>query len=212
MHCEEANNHFDDYLDETLDVDVADALELHLLTCDKCSETLRGLQDIVREAGELAETIQPGRDLWSEILVRLGPQEVDFGRDRKRAGKLSPWRYLVAAAAVIALIVGAGLMRDMQGPSVPAEIDSQKLGTIEEEYREAKDELLAALDARSDAIPEETLMTVQENLVVIEGALAEIRMAFAENPEDPYLERMLYAAYQYEVNLLRRAVRLADES
>lgn len=211
MRCEEANNHFDDYLDETLDVDVADALELHLLICDQCTETLHGLQDIVREAGELSVTIEPGRDLWSEIQMRLGPQEVDFGRDRKRARRLSPRRYLLAAAGVIALIVGAGLMRDVQSPSVPA-ADPQKLGAIEEEYRDAKDELLAALDARSDAIPIETLMTVRENLVVIEGALAEIQMALAENPEDPGLERMLYAAYQYEVNLLRQAVRLADES
>ena len=211
MRCEDADRHFDDYIDETLHADVSDALELHLLTCGRCAGMLRQLQGISRDATELADTIEPDSDLWPEIKIRLGAPAVDLGSGRRHATRISPLGYALATAAVIAIVIGAGVIRNVQSPTttIPAPVE---VSEAEREYQKAKSELLIALDARAESLAPETLATVRENLVIIESALADIQYALSENPDDPVLEQMLYAAYQYEVNLLHLAVRLANNS
>lgn len=211
MRCEEADRHFDDYIDETLDTDLSDALELHLLTCGRCANLLRQIQGISRDATELADTREPQSDLWPEIKIRLGTPGVDLGSGRRNATRISPLRYALAAAAVIAIVIGAGVIRKVQSPTatLPSPVE---VSEAEKVYQKAKSELLIALDARAEYLAPETLVTFRENIVIIESALADIKLAVGENPDDPELERFLYAAYRYEVNLLHKAVQLAGNS
>ena len=43
-------------------------------------------------------------------------------------------------------------------------------------------------------------------------AVTDIQLALVEHPDNPQLERLLIAAYQNEVSLLRQAMELVDKS
>ena len=80
------------------------------------------------------------------------------------------------------------------------------------EYIKAKQDLLDQLYAESATLPASAIATVEENLRIIDSAVAEIRVALADDPENPQLERMLVATYKSQVDLLQQAVYLAHES
>lgn len=209
MLCDDADRYLDDYINETLDDRARADLESHLDTCDKCAALLRDLQLVQRQSTELEGWVAPERDLWPGIQSRIAPRQIDFGAERRRR-RIPAFRFAFAAAALLAVVVGLSVL---SGIRVPTETGGgeRAITQAESEYRAAKAELVAALDAKSSALAPETLQTIQENLVVIESALAEIQIALNENPGDADLERMLYAAYRYEVELLHQAIRLADE-
>ena len=79
---------------------------------------------------------------------------------------------------------------------------------IKQEYTDAKESLLAALELQKEHLTPETLVTIEENLTIIQDAVIDIDRALAANPNNEQLEGMLYAAYNSEVSLLQNAVQL----
>ena len=86
--------HWTDRLSEYMDGELGDgereALELHLLECPECAETLAELRDVVARATAL-EDRAPARDLWPGIAGRLAPREGHrAGADSDRGGAETP--------------------------------------------------------------------------------------------------------------------------
>ena len=79
----------------------ADA-ERHVAACATCRAEVEGLRALRRDAAALPRSIQPPRDLWAGIQPRLAVRP---------SGRPTVRLYLLAAAAVLVLAVGAVLWR-----------------------------------------------------------------------------------------------------
>lgn len=168
------------------------------------------------EVEQLPRSLQPPRDLWPEIAERIEKPErtVHFGRFRGRRPRYSLTRYLVAAAALLVLLFGMPVMMnrslDQPAPPTTAARPDPEIRRVATQYLEARQELLDVLKERRGAMAPETRAVVEDNLAIIASAVEEIETALAQDEDNRELERMLHAAYQSEVHLLRRAVELTE--
>mgnify|MGYP001171178869 CR=1 FL=1 len=123
---------------------------------------------------------------------------------------------LVAFGAVLALLftreparppiaAGAGHEPGALSPAV-------EVRALDARYTAAARELLAELESLEDELPPGTLDIVRENLRAIDRALDEARLATASDPGDPRLARLILAAHEKKLDLLRRAAALSVES
>ena len=76
-------------------------------------------------------------------------------------------------------------------------------------YRETKSELRSAYNESKDALPPEVAGPLEQDLSLIENAIAEIGAALASDPDNESLKRMLVATWRNEMLLLKRALHLA---
>jgi hypothetical protein len=79
---------------------------------------------------------------------------------------------------------------------------------VAETYQSAIDELTGVLTAKRDELDPETVRVLEENLRVIDRAIAESRAALEADPASKHLSRMLNDAYNAKLGVLRRAVQL----
>lgn len=216
MKNEDAREWVDDYVDGLLEDEQRVAFESCMADDDSLAQEVRALEELRREVSALPLSIQPSRDLWPQIRLELEDRAsvINFGYARVRYPVL---RYAMAAAALVLVVFGLSVMVDMnpvvEAPSpITQQTDDPELNRIEENYVVARDELLGALRERRELLDDETLAIVEANLAIIENAVTDIQLALSVQPEDPGLELMLLAAYRSEMDLLQRAVKLADES
>lgn len=81
-----------------------------------------------------------------------------------------------------------------------------ELAQAEADYRQAKVELEAALQAHP-APPTD----IAEDIGVVERAIIDVVSALALNPENEFLQRTLLGSYERQVDLLRKSVDIARE-
>ena len=72
------------------------------------------------------------------------------------------------------------------------------------EYLEARSEMAASLDEELARLSPEARAEVEENLVVIRNAIAEINAALEEEPTNPLLQQLLLNAYQDEFAVMHK--------
>ena len=220
MNRDESYERVDDYVDGLLDADARKAFEARMVDDSELRADVDALTDLKRQARALPASVMPERDLWPGIQARIeGPAAaIDFRSYRGRQPHYSVIRYVMAAAALVLMMLGVRAMFELEDavePAGPIVAIDPELNRIEQEYAALKEELLVALRARQESMDEgalETLAIVEENLAIIENAVSTINFALTEDPDSSELERMLHAAYRSEVNLLRQAVQLTDES
>ena len=82
------------------------------------------------------------------------------------------------------------------------------LDETEAVYTEAKQELRTALDERKESLPGEIVDPLEQDLGIIENAVADLLTALASDPDDESLKRMLIATYRNELRLLKKALHL----
>lgn len=217
----------DEYLDDALDRTELAEVKAHLESCTLCENELRELQGLRERARALPREIAPSRDLWTGIAARIGnanapaaPPVIDIGGRRRRP--LIPWAWL-AAAAVILVLVSSGatalLLRGGRGAgpaaiaSAPANGEARPVGlaafaSAEVEYESTVSTLEAELAARRDRLQPETIAAVEQNLAIIDAAIAEARAALAADPSSADLPLLLSGVYRQKVELLRTALDL----
>lgn len=211
MRCEQAGILMNDSLDGALPQGDKQDLLHHLEGCESCTRTFEELNGLAAETQRLPAALEPDRDLWPGIRARI-KDEVDVVP--APGGVLftgNAMRFALAASAVLAVAFGLlALARYSPEPSEPVTVNEYE--SIEQDYRNAKATLLDTLRSPDSNVSEETLATIEESLEVIGKAVADIRLALEENPNNPHLERMLLATYNAEINLLHQAVRLTGKS
>ncbi len=84
----------------------------------------------------------------------------------------------------------------------------QEVGAV---YQETKGELRSAYDETKDALPPEVAEPLEQDLTLVESAIAEIGAALASDPDNESLKRMLVATWRNEMMLLKRALHLAGD-
>lgn len=169
------------------------ALAAHVATCADCGPLAADLARLDRAVADLPREVQPSRDLFPGIAARIRP----------RTTRWAPARWLAAAVVLVAASswTTAQLVRPDPPPALPAE-------TWEQEMVGATAELRAALDARRADLDPATLATVEQNLALIDRAIAETRTALDADPEDRRLRQALVRANEQKISLLRRALAL----
>ena len=89
----------------------------------------------------------------------------------------------------------------------------QVLDEVGAMYEETKSELRSAYDESKEALAPEVAGPLEQDLSLIENAIAEIGAALARDPDNESLKRMLVATWRNEMMLLKRALHIAgDES
>jgi anti-sigma factor RsiW len=221
MTCDEVLNRLDDHVDGELDESARLGVEAHLASCPSCREEERRQRALLDQAARLPREAGPARDLWPGIARRLETRP-----SRPLPLGISWFPALAAAALLIALssAVTAFLMRGSQDrgaepalvaastptpQTIPVAVEeaASSLREVELEYERAAQALLASLERRGDQLSPETLGAIRGSLVTIDGALARVRMALAEDPGNASLMRMLTATHRKKIDVLRRVIR-----
>lgn len=211
MTCEQATILIDDEADAPLAADDQAALFAHLEGCAACREERRAVRTLLQDAAALPEEVEPSRDLWEGIAPRLATRRALS--PRRVAVLAAPW---LAAAAVTVFAVSALTRTPVPAPapaSTPAAVQtpvaqpaSQLAG--EAEYVRATEELMTALAGARTKMTPETQAVVDRNLRVIDEALAEIRGALAQDPDDAELVQLLSSTHRAKVGMLQKAILL----
>lgn len=202
------------YLDgEMSEVDRA-ALEAHLHTCADCGETLAALRRIALRARSL-EDRPPSRDLWSGIADRIG------AGSRRRRLTFSVPQLLAAGIALAVLSGGSAWLLHPGAPAVtPVALDSTAPGMVPvatvsatgaaRSYDAAVDELERVLAEGRGLLDTATVRVLEQNLAVIDAAIAQARRALAADSANVYLNTHLAETMRRKIDLLRQAASLVS--
>jgi len=73
------------------------------------------------------------------------------------------------------------------------------------------EQLQAEYKSRKTEIPEDVAAPLDQDIGLIEGAVADLLAAVAQDPDNESLKKMLIATYRNEVKLLKTALHLSSE-
>lgn len=217
------------YLDGELPPGERLDVESHLAGCEECRTLLGELRAVVSEAPALrAKDDEPAADLWPGVRGRLRPR----APRRRWLEVLAPgrpgggWGWLrpaIAAAALVLAVAAGFLLIPRGGPApVPAErasnapapapppLDARPI-EASREYYDTLARLQQAARVRLAHDPR-VVEVLEENLEVIDVAIAQYSDALAEQPGDRRLADRLEAARRRKIEVLQQAVELAAEA
>jgi anti-sigma factor RsiW len=219
------------YLDGELPPSERVRIDEHVAGCAECRVVLDDLRAIVVTA-PYYEGEAPKRDVWAAIKTGISEQkELPFARrpstvDRRRFSL----GQLIAASVAFAAVVGGGVFIAVRpsplAPDLPpvahspsAEpalanvVNSQvRAGEV---YDAAVGDLERVLAEGKDQLEPRTLKVIEENLRIIDRAIAEARSAIAADPANAYLRSQVAANMRRKLDILRQAtdvIRTASES
>jgi hypothetical protein len=204
----------DDLLDGALPALRAAAVRQHLEACNECRAMHDALRATLAGAAALPRAIAPPPDLWTDVRSRLVPRR-EMRSLRFGVGGL-------AAAALIAAVMGSGitaLLLRPNAPRIPAIVSSQPATTppssfasAERGYAERAARLELTLSERRDSLAPATVATVERSLRIADSAIAEARAALDRDPANRTIEAILASNYERKIDLLRRANELAPRT
>jgi hypothetical protein len=216
-----------EYIDGELSDSERAALERHLLACPACSSTLAGLVRVVERARALPDR-PPATDLWTGIAARIAetPGQAQPVDSRARIPRRR-WAFtlpqLAAAALVIAVASGGGVWlaarHQASAPAVaagpplagpapvggPATTPALPAALGEARYDAAVADLERVLQAGRGTLDTSTVRIIEQNLALIDRAIADARRALAADPGNAYLNAHLAQTMRRKIDLLRQA-------
>jgi hypothetical protein len=221
-----------EYLDGGLDETEHRAIGEHVKECAACAETLDALRTVKETAAALPDA-PPGADLWPGIAARIGGDRGGSPaiRPLRRVGAptRAPRRVsfsmpqLVAAGVAVA-VVSAGAMwltlrreapvtgQAPSGESPLAGWSAEALirDPLSRDAAEDLGRLRRILSEGRDRLDPRTVRTLEDNLRIIEIAIAQSRRALDDDPGDPYVREHLTETMKRKVELMQRATVLAS--
>ena len=228
-----------EYLDDELTREERDALEAHVTGCPKCAATLTELKRVI-ERGRTLGPRPPEHDLWPAIAGRIAPPSryrapawpARTGESRQFSFTLAQ---LAAAAVVLIALSSAVAWRlaeraanDRRGTETTpaarvAEVERapsndaadsaalvRPVSLADAQYDAAVTDLEQALAKGRGRLDKTTIAIVEENLNIIDQAIAQARTALASDPANAYLSSHLVEARRKKLDLLRRAAALTE--
>ncbi len=218
-----------EYLDGELKPSERQEVESHLAGCAECAGVLEGLRQVVDRARVL-EDRPPTSDLWPGIAQRIGVSHesdsiVDLEAHRRpvavsrRSFSFSIPQLVAASIALMVLSGGTAWVLTGPGSNRAGEAvlatDAGPTGVTAparfagSDYDAAVSELQRILAERRDLLDEETVRVMEENLLIIDRAIAQARRALEQDPASTYLNEHLVTTMQQKLEFLRQAARMA---
>ena len=204
--------------------DIARArVETHLAGCARCAADVAAMRGLLHDVGGLARGVTPERDLLPGIhaaidgALALSPRPVAEPAPTPRPGWAersvrSAW-WVLAAAAVVLIALSSALTALLLRTATPVTIagtaagavPTRELNRLEARLIAATDELEGVLRTERAQLAPETVRILEENLAIVDAALAEARAALRADPGNPVLSEILVATYEMKLELLRSA-------
>jgi len=215
------NEQLSAYLDGELnELDRARA-EAHLAECGECRAELEALRRVVRRAATLDDR-PPEHDLWAGIAERIATPDtsdvVPLAPRRRRITFTVP-QLAAAAVVLMAISTSAGVMLT-RGVSRPVAANSSVTGAgghilagnpgdiAVASYDSAITGMQRLLDERRAHLDTATVRIVEQNLKIIDAAIAQARTALSRDPANRYLNGHLQRALDRKLDMLRQAATL----
>lgn len=177
------------------------------------------VKELLELTAALPRESEPPASAWEEIRAQL----TDPGSYRLRPAAAWQRPAFLAAAAVLlvaasAAVTGVVLTRDGT-PTVPAPVAAAPpaeqqavlaaLALRENQYLETVNGLNQLIEESESGLARETIRTIRASVLVIDGAILEVRQALAADPANAQLLEILEANYEKKVDLLRRTTAMA---
>jgi anti-sigma factor RsiW len=221
MNCRDVQELLDDLVDGALPEERRREVARHLEGCAECRTSEAQLRALLTRVGVLPRTIAPAHDQWQGIMARIMAGKAG---DENLAGRGTRWYPLGAAAAaaavlivavslVTAVLIGSHRSRvavapDRPAPTAAAVPASLELEQVQATYAAARAQLRAALEARRGSLSPQTFEVVEQNLRIIDEAVAKVQAALARDPGNKELPALLVAVYKQEIDLLQQVAQL----
>jgi hypothetical protein len=209
-HLTEAERH--GAADGSLAPELAATVGQHLEACDACATDVARIKTLMTRTREVPPLVadDPG-DLWPAIRTRIEQEKVARLHERRPASAETRTRFAwlaggIAAALLITVLV---VRRNTAPPASPADGagPGTNLTAIAESthvYEEQIKFLLNELELRRALMPPQTAASVNHDLEVIDGAIAELKRAIERDPKNLALRALLAQSYRQKVDLLKR--------
>ena len=215
-------NQLSAYLDGELPASERARIDAHVATCGECRVVLDDLKAIVVTA-PYYEGEAPKRDLWAGIQAGISEQkEVSFRRPSPVARRQFSFGQLIAACLAFAAVAGGGVYVALKQQTTAIEVPSPvalspspspapeaaitnastRAGEV---YDAAVGDLERVLSEGRDQLDPKTLKVIEENLRIIDRAIAEARSAIAADPANSYLRSQVAANMRRKLDILRQA-------
>ena len=212
-----------DRLSEYLDGEITGSerafLEAHVERCEDCQETLAGLRRVVMRARSL-EDRPPTADLWSGVAQRIGvpaTRTVVLPARRRFTFSLPQ---LLAAGIALAVFSASGawmlhpggptvaLIQPVPGPSGNVTVTPVSAPSAVQSYDAAVHDLEQVLAQGRGRLDTATVRVLEQNLALIDRAIADARRAVSADSANVYLNTHLAETMRRKVDLLRQAAAL----
>ena len=210
MTCDQFDQWLDAYLDGGLTAAQQGSMDAHLAECAACRTHAGEMRTVLAAATSLPRSVAPPRDLWPDIAARL-PARRPVAAVRPAAW--ARWAPL-AAAALVLVTVTATLTYRLSRPRGPDPVVAVAEPAPLVGFAADREYVLAAADlervlaeGRAHLAPA-TVAIIEQNLAVIDAAIAEARAALAADPANADLRALLWGAHRQKLDLLDRATRL----
>ncbi len=158
---------------------------------------------------ELAQPVQPPRDLWPAISAEMS-QTASVASPAKRSSRL---QWIALAATVFALAIGIWIGRNVlptgaaqppvtaDGSRAPREVLATSFVT-DPRYLKDRAQLVRGLEAQLKTLPPKTQQQVATSLATIRKSMSDIQAALGRDPGNALLQELLVNTYQDEMRVL----------
>jgi anti-sigma factor RsiW len=206
------------YLDGDLKGSERALLEAHLERCEDCQDTLASLRRVVMRARSL-EDRPPAADLWAGVAERIGaPVRTGVLPVRRRFTFSVPQLLAAGVALAVFSASGAWILHPvvptvtLVQPAPPGQgevtVSPVAAPSAARSYDAAVHDLEQVLAQGRGRLDTATVRVLEQNLTLIDRAIAEASRAVAADSANVYLNTHLAETMRRKVDLLRQAVAL----
>jgi len=195
------------------------ALQAHAATCPLCAEEVRAWKSLSVAAKELRD-YSNSPSFWPRIERALAEEAARKARRGERwnwfsrlAGLSLGWQTALAGAFVLLLTMASGWIYIVR-PVAPVDSDKsllrssalKEVESTETAYERAIDKLAAEAKPRLENPATPLLANYHEKLLVLDGAIADLRAQAGMNPSNAQLRYQLLAMYQEKQHTLEEVL------
>ena len=221
MNCHEYTADLGDYVDRSIPVARAEALDVHLAGCAGCRALVADFRTLHSVASSL-ERRTPPEHVWTRIAATINQEAAPRAWWNPFAASFLGWKPMLAGGAIVALLAFATFFSWREVSTVPtarvatsAPAESGTLSPDRLEVAQALDsdivELEGIVNAGSAVLPGEIKTAYQVNDAAIEHVIGQSRAALANEPTDPLARQGLFEALRSKLALLQDMVTLINE-
>jgi hypothetical protein len=167
-------------------------------------------EDLLKQARALPNSIEPPAELWADVRAQTIDAPV------RRLWLPREVRAPLAAAAVVLIVSVSALTwwvaRNTQQPRVVFRPVAMSANLVAMKQAEADNiavtrTLLQVFEQRRSQMDPKVVLTVEQNLRIMDQAIDAAKKALASDPANQDVAGILTNTYQSKVKMLRRAVR-----
>jgi hypothetical protein len=225
--CEQVKRLLEDYSYGELEDGLESGVVLHLQACRDCSQLLEELAAEERLFSSYAELtsreLEQGSLLWSKVRTRLEETSSRKGWRTALRTHHRLLRQLSYAAALVVVTIAATLVTlhygggdhgggDRKVSERAGKTDSsfqsamRSIERAEQEYLNAITILNALAEKRKPKLDARLAAELEQNLRIIDQAIAATSKAYRARPHDPDLAFYMLSAYRKKVDLLQELI------